>query len=171
MPPPTASPASPKSRRAPSRTSQNPSTTSSNPLTPRRRTAPPRPGPRNSAGVAWLFHAELAEDAEVWACPELVDTLDTEEDVTMAKKKRFTAEFKAQAVKLARESESTLSDVARDLGLPLSTLHQWVKKAEKREASTPEQGEVARLRRENEQLRMERDFLKKAAAFFAKHQQ
>jgi transposase len=100
----------------------------------------------------------------------LVDTLDTEEDVAMAKKKRFTAEFKAQAVKLARESESTLSDVARDLGLPLSTLFQWVKKAHK-EASTPEQGELARLRRENEQLRMERDFLKKAAAFFAKHQQ
>src|SRR5438067_1184211 len=65
MPPPTASPASPKSIKAPSRISPNRSMTSSNPLPPRRRTPPPRPGPRNSAGVAWLFHAELAEDAEV----------------------------------------------------------------------------------------------------------
>ena len=86
------------------------------------------------------------------------------------RKEKFTAEFKAQAVRLVQESEATMSDVARDLGISLSTLHQWVRKAETGSGRAGEQSELAKLRRELDQVRMERDFLKKAAAFFAKHQ-
>jgi transposase len=110
----------------------------------------------------------------MWPCPELVDTSNPKEDVPMAKNKRkFTPEFKAQAMKLARESKDrTLTDVARDLDLPLQTLWAWLKKAEQEETATrtPEQSELERLRRELEQVKLERDFLKKAAAFFAKNQ-
>jgi transposase len=62
--------------------------------------------------------------------------------------------------------------VARDLDLPLQTLWGWLDKAEKQETAprTPEQSEVERLRHELELVKQERDFLKKAAAFFAKHQ-
>jgi len=109
-----------------------------------------------------------------WDCPDLVDTSDSKEDVTVSKKKRkFTPEFKAQAVRLARETKDrSLTEIARDLGLPLPTLSTWLKKAEKRElaARSPDQDEIDRLRRELEQVKTERDFLKKAAAFFAKHQ-
>jgi len=86
------------------------------------------------------------------------------------RKEKFTAEFKAQAVRMVQESEATMSDVARDLGISLSTLHQWVRKAETGSARAGEQSELAKIRRELDQVRMERDFLKKAAAFFAKHQ-
>jgi transposase len=63
--------------------------------------------------------------------------------------------------------------VSKDLGIALETLRDWVRKAEIEEGSRPglteeERGELTRLRRENRTLRMERDLLKKAAAFFAK---
>jgi len=94
------------------------------------------------------------------------------EDVPMARRKgRFTAEFKLQAVRLVEEGSRSMSEVARELKIPLSTLYQWVRKAETGVPRASDESEVARLRRELEQVRMERDFLKKAAAFFAKHQQ
>jgi transposase len=90
----------------------------------------------------------------------------------MARRKgRFTTEFKLQAVRLVEEGSRSMSEVARELKVPLSTLHQWVRKAETGASRASDESEVARLRRELEQVRMERDFLKKAAAFFAKHQQ
>ena len=85
----------------------------------------------------------------------------------------FTEAFKAQAVRLVRESGKTVSAVARELDLTESALRQWVRDAE-REArrtgalSTGERKELEHLRREVQTLRMERDILKKAAAFFAK---
>jgi transposase len=70
-----------------------------------------------------------------------------------------------------------LSKVARDLDLTEGTLRQWVKQAAIDEGHGPagaltseERDELRRLRRENRTLEMERDFLKKAAAFFAKEQ-
>ncbi len=93
----------------------------------------------------------------------------------MARRKRrqFTAEQKAEAVELVKQV-GNLSQVARDLDLNRALLRRWVAEAETEagqntgEAPTAEElKELRRLRRENKTLRMERDFLKKAAAFFA----
>ena len=92
------------------------------------------------------------------------------------KRRRFTAEQKADAVRLVREVGS-VAQVARDLDLTETSLRNWVKQSEIDEGrgpegalTTEEKEEVRRLRRENRTLRMERDFLKKAAVFFAKEQ-
>jgi transposase len=90
------------------------------------------------------------------------------------KHRRFTPDQKADAVRLARKV-GNVSKVARELGLVPSVLHRWVRQAEidrKRDPEGPltteEREELRRLQREVGTLRMERDFLKKAAAFFAK---
>jgi transposase len=92
------------------------------------------------------------------------------------KRKQYTSEFKAAAVKLVKESNGkSISSIARDVGVPESCLHLWVKQHDIDEGrgpagalTTSERQELAQLRRDNRELRMERDFLKKAAAFFAK---
>lgn len=95
----------------------------------------------------------------------------------MAKRqKRYTAAFRANAVRMGVESEEPLAEVARRLGVNYPTLYGWMEKAGKtkaedaspvRKAETVEE-EVRRLRSEVETLKMERDFLKKATAFFAR---
>ena len=92
------------------------------------------------------------------------------------KRRKFTAEQKADAVRLAREVGS-IAQVARDLDLTESALRNWVQQADIDEGhgaegalTTEEKEELRRLRRENRTLKMERDFLKKAATFFAKEQ-
>ena len=91
----------------------------------------------------------------------------------MAKKRRtYSDEFKAEAVKLVLEQGMSATKAAEDLGIAQSVLSSWVAKA--RRAAAPgaltaaERDEMKRLKRENEILRQERDILKKAAAFFAK---
>ncbi len=99
----------------------------------------------------------------------------TEEDsVTRKPRRTFTAEQKAEAIRLA-EMSGNASQVARDLDIHRSSLVQWIKQAEIDAGQAPggglttdEKKELAALKRENRTLRMERDFLKKAAAFFAK---
>lgn len=93
----------------------------------------------------------------------------------MKKKKyiprKYSPEFKAEAVRLAEETDRTGQEIAEELGIPVSTLNIWLHRKRKRAKEAPtkdEKSEIAALRRENERLRMERDFLKKAAAFFAK---
>ena len=76
------------------------------------------------------------------------------------------------AVELAREREKPIGQVAKDLGISESCLRNWLNQADvdegRREGlSTEEREELRRLRRENRVLRMERDILKRAAAFFA----
>lgn len=87
-------------------------------------------------------------------------------------RRRYSIEFKEEAVRFARESGLSVTKAAAKLEIPGTTLLQWLDATEpERGQPAPtlsEQQELARLRRENEQLRMERDFLKKAAAFFAK---
>jgi transposase len=86
-------------------------------------------------------------------------------------KRRFTSEFKAHAVELVRVSGKSATEIANDLGISTAALCRWVGLAEKaaaRPKSESQEEELKRLRREVETLRMERDFLKKAAAFFAK---
>jgi transposase len=91
------------------------------------------------------------------------------------KRRSFTEEFKAEAVRLVREGTKSLPQLAKDLDLTESALRQWVHQADQAEGKgaagalgQQEREELVRLRRENRQLLMERDFLKKAAAFFAK---
>src|SRR5687767_10108016 len=98
------------------------------------------------------------------------------EECSMARKKRtFTPEFKAEAVRLWKGSGKTITQVAKELDLTVTALRDWVRRAEV-DATKPETGalttsereELQRLRRENKRLEMEREILKKAAAFFAK---
>jgi len=92
----------------------------------------------------------------------------------MGKKERrtFTEEFKREAVRLTESSGRTIAQVADDLGIGLSSLTRW--KRIYRDADLlagPHDDvdqELARLRKENELLRQERDLLKKATAFFAR---
>src|SRR5262245_27211098 len=95
----------------------------------------------------------------------------------MAKRKRraFTKEFKAQAVRIVRESGKAVGTVARELDLTETALRSWVRQAEVDAGrgapgalTTEDREELGRLRRENRTLRMERENLKKATAFFAK---
>jgi transposase len=89
-------------------------------------------------------------------------------------RRSFTDEFKAGAVRLVLDEGKSISQVARDLDLTASGLGNWVKQARadrsagKTGLTTAEREELSQLRREVRQLRMERDILKKATAFFAK---
>lgn len=91
------------------------------------------------------------------------------------KRRSFTPEFRAEAVRLVREGTKSLPQVAKDLDLTESALRLWVQRAEGAEGKGPpsalsqaEREELVQLRRENRQLQMERELLKKWAAFFAK---
>lgn len=96
----------------------------------------------------------------------------------MAERKVYTAEFKLEAVRLARLPERTVAQVADELGIGRSTLTAWLRQHREqgerafpghgRPALTPEEEEIRRLRRELEITKQERDILKKATAFFAK---
>jgi transposase len=87
---------------------------------------------------------------------------------------RYSASFKAEAVARSREPGANRSKIARELGISEATLYFWVKGAqgtvgkEKQEKPETEREELIRLRRELNAMTEERDFLKKAAAFFAK---
>jgi transposase len=89
--------------------------------------------------------------------------------------RRYTPEQREEAVRLVQVSGQTIAGVARDLGISEKTLWHWVQREEvgggeegKEPLTRGEREELVRLRRENRRLRMEREFLKKAAAFFAK---
>ncbi len=94
-------------------------------------------------------------------------------------RRQFSWEFKLEAVRLAKESGKLQAHVARELGIRPDMLRSWKRQTEGRaglaaEDVFPGQGrmpgqddEVRRLRREVDQLKQERDFLKKAAAYFA----
>ena len=85
----------------------------------------------------------------------------------------FPPEFRGEAVKLMRESDKPISQLSKDLGVSEQSLRKWRAQARvdagEREGQTTEQlQELRRLRRENRTLQMEREVLKKAAAFFAR---
>ena len=91
------------------------------------------------------------------------------------KRRAFTPEFKAEAVRLCKVGDRTVTQVAVDLDLTETALREWVRRADidagkgpPEALTTAEREEMARLRRENKRLTMERDILKAAATFFAK---
>jgi transposase len=91
----------------------------------------------------------------------------------MGKRRAFTPEFKQEAVRLVLASGRPVSQVARELGVRPDQLRHWKQELTRAATAGPSPGEspeqeVWRLRRELEVVRQERDFLKKAAAFFAK---
>jgi transposase len=101
--------------------------------------------------------------------------------MTTGTKKRprrsFTEEFKAGAVRLVLDEGKTVSQVGRDLDVAQSVIGNWAKQARadrsngKAGLTTEERAELVKLRREVRDLRLQRDILKKAAAFFAKESQ
>lgn len=90
----------------------------------------------------------------------------------MNQKRKFTPEFKKEAVALVIEQDYTVARAAASLGISDKTLHTWVTLARNQSEgvlSDDERAELKRLRRENKDLRLEKEILKKASAFFAKH--
>lgn len=95
-----------------------------------------------------------------------------------AKRRQFTREFKLEAVRLVTEGKQSIAEVSLRLGIRPDMLRAWKRQVEGRPRSAeknlfPGHGkgveqELKRLRREVERLEQERDFLKKAAAYFAK---
>jgi transposase len=89
-------------------------------------------------------------------------------------KRQFTDEFRAGAVRLVLEEGKKVAEVARDLGLTPSSLGLWVRRARadksggKTGLTSDERAEYAAMRKELRVVKMERDILKKAVAFFAK---
>jgi transposase len=96
-------------------------------------------------------------------------------------RRRFSREFKVEAVKLVRERGVSAAQAARDLAVHENVLRKWVKEFGSDPVQAfpgqafpgqgqmkPEQLEIERLRREVNKLKAERDILKKAAAFFAR---
>jgi transposase len=99
----------------------------------------------------------------------------SEGSMTTTTRRRYTEEFKAEAVRLVRDSAQPVAHVVRNLGIADHLLYRW--RAEQQQAESQghtrqsmraEQEELARLRRENATSKQERDFLRRAAAFFAK---
>ncbi len=96
-------------------------------------------------------------------------------------RREFTPEFKLEAVRRATSGEKSLRQVAREIGVHENLLSSWKRQALARSEAgaaaevfpgngklTSQDEELRRLKRENSTLRQERDFLKKATAFFAK---
>jgi transposase len=94
----------------------------------------------------------------------------------MAKRKRFTTEFKREAVRMMARSDKAPADIARELGIHRNQLYKWKEQLGNSGSKTTagpkgrDNGtdELTRLRRELEKVKEERDIFKKAAAYFAK---
>lgn len=91
-------------------------------------------------------------------------------------RREFNREFKLEAVKLVKERGVSKAQAARDLGVHPNLLRRWMREVDSdpqyafpgKGVMKPEQAEIERLRKEVAKLKMERDILKKAAAYFAK---
>jgi transposase len=85
--------------------------------------------------------------------------------------RKYTNEFKEEAIRLVKDHGYNQADAARRLGISPKNINRWmlegVKRNDGKENPDSEQTEIHRLRLENERLRMEKEILKKAAAFFA----
>ena len=94
----------------------------------------------------------------------------------MGRPAQYPPEFRREAVELVKSSDRSIVEVARSLGVTDSTLHNWLKAdrealaraADPNGLSESELEELARLRKENVELRVDREILRKAAAYFAR---
>mgnify|MGYP003381673829 CR=1 FL=1 len=91
------------------------------------------------------------------------------------KRRKFTAQFKADAVRLVTSGGKTIAEVTKEFDLTETALREWVKRAEADAGrgaadalTTTERAELLDLRKRLKRAEMERDILKKATAFFAK---
>jgi transposase len=113
--------------------------------------------------------------------PDFTDTslsgrmLKSEDNMNTKTRRSYTETFKEEAVRLVRESGQPVTHVARDLGIADHLLYRWraeqqqaEERGRTRQSLQGEQAELVQLRREDAVLKQERDFLKRAAAFFAK---
>jgi transposase len=94
-------------------------------------------------------------------------------EVSVMNQKRYSESFKKEAVKLVKEKERSIPQVAKELGISISGLRKWIEAEEvengQRDGLTvKEKDEIRELKRKIQVLRMEREILKKATAFFAK---
>ena len=93
--------------------------------------------------------------------------------MTGEKRRRYTDEFKQEAVRLISEEGYAVAEAARNLGINANMLGRWKREMQEADAfggidqMRQMKEELRRMRRENKQLQMEREILKKAAAFFA----
>jgi len=90
-------------------------------------------------------------------------------------RRKFSAEYKAETVRLIQRSGKSIGQIALELGIGETALRRWVEQAEVEAGRGPEgvlkrseREELVELRRENRRLRLEREILKKATAFFAR---
>jgi transposase-like protein len=89
------------------------------------------------------------------------------------KRRKYSPEFKAEAVRLVVDTSRPIAEVAREIGVHEGTLGSWVTKYRTEHAgdepplALPERARLRELERENRELRMKAEFLGKAAAFFA----
>jgi len=102
----------------------------------------------------------------------------SEDSMSTKTRRSYTETFKEEAVRLVQESRYPVAQVARDLGIADHLLYRWraeqqqaEERGQTRQSLQVEQAELAQLRRENAVLKQERDFLKRAAAFFARESQ
>jgi transposase len=88
-----------------------------------------------------------------------------------SKGRTYSPEFKKEAVELARRTGSSANQLAKELGISQTSLSRWIREAKASERGSDifdHEAELRRLHKEIERLRMERDILKKATAFFAR---
>ena len=90
-------------------------------------------------------------------------------------RRKFTREFKVSAVKLVQEQGYSIGEAAKSLGVEPASIRDWLKKFQPEvgggtNSESAMRAELRKLREENKRLLMEREILKKATAFFAKHQ-
>lgn len=95
--------------------------------------------------------------------------------MTQKKHRLFTSEQKAEALRIIDEADKPVSQVAKELGIGVSTIHTWIRQSKidrkgdpKGPLTSSERKELVTLRRDLKRVEMERDFLKKAATFFAR---
>ena len=94
----------------------------------------------------------------------------------MSTRKKYSKEFKLETINLVLQQGYTINEVAANLGIHVSMINRWIREYRQSQQNafkgngslSSEQQELRRLREENSKLKMERDILKKAAAFFAR---
>lgn len=95
--------------------------------------------------------------------------------MTVKTRRSYTAEFKAEAISLVHTSDRSVTDIASGLGIKPNLLHRWLREYNHEQQPTPtrietKDEELRRLRTELQNAREDNEVLKKAAAYFAKHQ-